>query len=41
VASLDLMIAAIASVRGASIVTHNVDDFAGFGITVIDPWHTA
>jgi predicted nucleic acid-binding protein len=40
VASLDLMIAAIGYARGASIVTHNVGDFAGFGIPVINLWQT-
>lgn len=34
----DTMIAAIARVRGASIVTRNVPDFDGGGIAVINPW---
>ena len=38
VATLDLMIAAIARSHGASVVTHNVADFEGCGIGVIDPW---
>jgi predicted nucleic acid-binding protein len=35
----DLMIAAIALARGASVVTRNVSDFDGCGVTVIDPWN--
>lgn len=34
----DGRIAAIARSRGASIATRNVDDFAGCGLNVIDPW---
>jgi predicted nucleic acid-binding protein len=34
----DLMIAAIALAHGADIVTRNVEDFAGCGVTVINPW---
>jgi predicted nucleic acid-binding protein len=37
-ATLDLMIAAIARAQGAAVVTRNTTDFAGFGVTVIDPW---
>jgi len=37
-ATIDLMIAAIARSRSASLVTRNVADFAGCGISVIDPW---
>jgi toxin FitB len=37
-ATIDLMIAAIARARGIGVVTRNVADFAGCGITVIDPW---
>lgn len=34
----DGRIAAIARSRGAILATHNVSDFAGCGLTVIDPW---
>jgi toxin FitB len=34
----DLMIAAIALSRDASIVTRNVNDFDDCGVTVINPW---
>lgn len=34
----DLMLAAIARVRGASVVTRNVADFEGVGLTIINPW---
>ena len=37
-ATIDLMIAAIARSQSASLVTRNVADFAGCGISVIDPW---
>ena len=33
-------IAAIARCRGASVATRDVDDFAGIGIEVINPWTT-
>ncbi len=33
-----LMLAAVARVRGASIVTRNVADFEGVGLTIINPW---
>ncbi len=36
--TIDLMLAAIASVRGASVVTRNVTDFEGVGLTIINPW---
>ena len=36
--TIDLMLAAIASVRGASVVTRNVADFEGVGLTIINPW---
>ena len=38
VGTIDLMLAAIASVQGARIVTRNVTDFEGIGLTVINPW---
>jgi predicted nucleic acid-binding protein len=38
VATIDTVIAAIARVRGASVVTRNVADFAGCGLSVVDPW---
>jgi predicted nucleic acid-binding protein len=34
----DLMIAAIALSRNASVVTRNVHDFDGCGVAVINPW---
>ena len=34
----DAMIAAIAQTHGAEIVTRNVDDFEGCGLTIINPW---
>ena len=34
----DLMIAAIAQVHDARIVTRNIRDFDGCGVTVINPW---
>ena len=34
----DLMIAAIARVHGARIVTRNVADFAGCSVPLINPW---
>jgi toxin FitB len=37
-AALDLMIAAIARVNGASVVTRNVADFANCGVSIINPW---
>lgn len=38
VAMPDAMIAGIARSRGATLATRNVRDFAGSGITLIDPW---
>ena len=35
--TVDLMLAAIARVRGASVVTRNVADFEGVGLTIINP----
>jgi predicted nucleic acid-binding protein len=37
-APLDLMIASIAHFHGASMVTRDVDDFEGCGLTLINPW---
>lgn len=34
----DLMIAAIAFIHGATVVTRNVSDFAACGIHVVNPW---
>src|SRR3954467_2506915 len=39
-ATMDLMIAAIARAQGTSVVTRNVMDFAGFSISVINPWQS-
>jgi predicted nucleic acid-binding protein len=36
--TIDLMLAAIARVRGASVVTHNVADFEGVGVAIVNPW---
>ena len=36
--TLDIQAAAIAQSRGAGVVTRNVADFEGVGLTVIDPW---
>lgn len=36
----DGMIAAIARVAGASVVTRDIEGFTGCGIPVINPWHT-
>jgi toxin FitB len=35
---IDLMIAATALSRGASVVTRNIRDFDGCGVAVINPW---
>lgn len=37
----DLIIASVARVRGASVVTRDAGGFAECGLTVIDPWATA
>jgi len=37
----DGMIAAIARVVGASVVTRDIDGFAGCGVSVINPWEQA
>ena len=36
--TIDLMLAAIARVREASVVTRNVADFEGVGVAIINPW---
>jgi predicted nucleic acid-binding protein len=36
--TVDLMLAAIARVRGASVVTRNVTDFEGAGVAIVNPW---
>ncbi len=36
--TIDLMVAAIARVRGASVVTRNVADFEAVGVAIINPW---
>ncbi|MBN8897688.1 MAG: type II toxin-antitoxin system VapC family toxin [Rhodospirillales bacterium] len=36
--TIDLMLAAIARARGASVVTRNVADFEGVGVAIINPW---
>jgi hypothetical protein len=38
VATVDLMIAAVARSQRASVVTRNVADFAACGVTVVNPW---
>ncbi|MGH7050551.1 MAG: type II toxin-antitoxin system VapC family toxin [Acetobacteraceae bacterium] len=37
----DLMIASIARVRGASVVTRDAGGFGHCGLTIIDPWATS
>ncbi|PZN95607.1 MAG: VapC toxin family PIN domain ribonuclease [Hyphomicrobiales bacterium] len=41
ISQFDAQIAAIALSRGAAIATRNVADFAGIGLTVVDPWQFA
>ena len=36
--TVDLMLAAIALVRRASVVTRNVADFEGVGVAIVNPW---
>ncbi|MGH7154013.1 MAG: type II toxin-antitoxin system VapC family toxin [Acetobacteraceae bacterium] len=36
--TLDLMIASVARTNGASVVTRNISDFEGCGVTVVNPW---
>ena len=37
----DLMIAAIASAQGASVVTRDTSGFEGCGLTLVNPWDAA
>jgi predicted nucleic acid-binding protein len=37
--TIDLMLAAIARVRGASVVTRNVTDFEGVSVAIVNPWN--
>ncbi len=38
ISTADAQIAAIARSRGALIATRNIDDFAGIGVDVVNPW---
>ncbi len=38
ISQFDAMIAAICAVEGATLLTRNVGDFQGTGVTVLDPW---
>jgi hypothetical protein len=38
IGEFDAQVAAIAQSRGAAVATRNVEDFAGCGIRIIDPW---
>ncbi len=38
-ATVDLMVAAVANARGASVVARNVAGFEGCGVAVVDPWN--
>jgi predicted nucleic acid-binding protein len=40
-AILDLVIAAVARSRGASVVTRDTGGFEGCGVTLINPWETS
>lgn len=37
-ATIDLMIAAVTRSQGASVVTRNVADFEGCGVSIVNPW---
>jgi predicted nucleic acid-binding protein len=37
-APLDLMIAAVARVRGAAVVTRDVEGFRDCGVSLVNPW---
>ncbi|EGV16516.1 PilT protein domain protein [Thiocapsa marina 5811] len=41
ISQFDCQIAAIARAHGAVVATRNVNDFAGCGVAVIDPWQHA
>jgi predicted nucleic acid-binding protein len=41
IATVDLMIAAIARSQGAAVVTRDVKGFEGCGLALINPWETA
>jgi toxin FitB len=41
IATVDLMIAAIARSQGATVVTRDVKGFEGCGLALINPWETA
>jgi len=38
VATIDLMVAAIARTQDASVVTRNIRDFDDCGVAVVNPW---
>lgn len=40
ISQFDAQIAAIARSRNGHLATRNVDDFAGCGLTIVDPWQT-
>jgi predicted nucleic acid-binding protein len=39
-AERDALIAATALVHGMTVVTRNVEDFAGTGVSIFNPWNT-
>jgi predicted nucleic acid-binding protein len=38
IATIDLMISAIARVHRATVVTRNLSDFEGCGVSIVNPW---
>jgi toxin FitB len=36
--TLDALIGGMALAHGATLATHNIADFDGYGLTVVDPW---
>jgi toxin FitB len=38
ISQFDAQIGAIALSRGAAVATRNVDDFAGIGVSIVNPW---